>query len=576
MSSAAVSDATTQPRSSRPSDSGRTPYGSRAAYRVFSSMNVRQNAPRTVGSSSSAACSSVESAAPWASSAPRMSESVVAAVDPAGVDQAGVAGAGGQFGGVDQVAVVAQRDAGARRGVAEHRLGVLPGGGAGGGVAAVPDRDVALHRGQRLLVEYLADQAEILEHQHLRAVGDGDAGGLLAAVLQCVQAVIGELGHLFAGRPYAEYAALFSWFVIGLLAGHDRAAPWGAVGDAVQSTVISGSITESARRFYSTSTQTTSPADNAASTASGMMSAARRCVASAVARRNSRAIRKSGNVTLIAMTRPPDDIGPDEPDSVLSRLDHHEDRGGEEEQHDIDGDRPRRRCHLCVGEEGSEPADEIRDVLEVGDVLAPSREQGGDGDRRVDGAEQFSRDGHGSNGRTPTGQSLSATTGSHAAISGARAPDRLSLPPAAASSTRSSPVASSSHVRGSVSTTLGGLPRVCRGPEMHWTATNGGTRTSTLAPGAIVASVRAVSRTASASSARSGAGRVSSRKPVGERENGGTRLRRICGAADGHTLLSQSVIGCGAARSASSPSTREPLTSTIVQVLCWRHDVQTP
>src|SRR4249919_2878565 len=55
MSSAAVSDATTQPRSSRPSDSGRTPYGSRAAYSVFSSMKVRQNAPRTFGSNSRAA-----------------------------------------------------------------------------------------------------------------------------------------------------------------------------------------------------------------------------------------------------------------------------------------------------------------------------------------------------------------------------------------------------------------------------------------------------------------------------------------------------------------------------------------
>ncbi|CPB98764.1 Uncharacterised protein [Mycobacterium tuberculosis] len=31
MSSAAVSEATTQPRSKRPSDSGRTPYGSRHA-----------------------------------------------------------------------------------------------------------------------------------------------------------------------------------------------------------------------------------------------------------------------------------------------------------------------------------------------------------------------------------------------------------------------------------------------------------------------------------------------------------------------------------------------------------------
>ncbi len=79
MSRAAVSEATTQPRSSRPSDSGRTPNGSRAAYRVFSSMKIRQNAPRTVGSSSSAACSMLESAAPWASRAPRMSESVVAA-----------------------------------------------------------------------------------------------------------------------------------------------------------------------------------------------------------------------------------------------------------------------------------------------------------------------------------------------------------------------------------------------------------------------------------------------------------------------------------------------------------------
>ena len=79
MSSAAVSDATTQPRSSRPRHSGRTPHGSRAAYKVFSSMNVRQNAPRTVGNSCSAACSRLESAAPYASNAPSTSESVLAA-----------------------------------------------------------------------------------------------------------------------------------------------------------------------------------------------------------------------------------------------------------------------------------------------------------------------------------------------------------------------------------------------------------------------------------------------------------------------------------------------------------------
>jgi hypothetical protein len=31
----------------------------------------------------------------------------------------------------------------------------------------VADGDVAIHRGQRLLIEDLADQAEVLEHEHL-------------------------------------------------------------------------------------------------------------------------------------------------------------------------------------------------------------------------------------------------------------------------------------------------------------------------------------------------------------------------------------------------------------------------
>ena len=72
-------------------------------------------------------------------------------------------------------------------------------------------------------------------------------------------------------------------------------------------------------------------------------------------------------------------------------------------------------------------------------------------------------------------------------------------------------MASSSQVRGSVSTTLGGVPRVCLGPAIHCTATNGGTRISTDAPGAAAASVRAVSRTASANSPRPGAGASPSR-----------------------------------------------------------------
>src|SRR6476659_1368691 len=96
------------------------------------------------------------------------------------------------------------------------------------------------------------------------------------------------------------------------------------------------------------------------------------------------------------------------------------------------------------------------------------------------------------------------TTGSQSASSAARDPESRSDPSATASRNASSPVASNSQVRASVSTTLGGLPLVWDNPEMHCTATNGGTLSSTVAPGACAASVRAVNRTASPSPDRSG------------------------------------------------------------------------
>jgi len=74
----------------------------------------------------------------------------------------------------------------------------------------VPDRDVTFHCGQRLLVEDLTDQAEILEHQHLRPVRDGDAGSFLAAVLQRIEAVVRHLGDFFAGGPHPEYTTFFA------------------------------------------------------------------------------------------------------------------------------------------------------------------------------------------------------------------------------------------------------------------------------------------------------------------------------------------------------------------------------
>ncbi len=97
------------------------------------------------------------------------------------------------------------------------------------------------------------------------------------------------------------------------------------------------------------------------------------------------------------------------------------------------------------------------------------------------------------------------TIGSQPAISAALVPEAETAPEATASSNSSSPVASNNHVRASVSTTLGGFPLVCRGPSMHCTATNGGTRTSTECPGALAANARAVPFTAAPNSARPGA-----------------------------------------------------------------------
>ena len=111
-----------------------------------------------------------------------------------------------QLVGVDQVAVVAERDR-AVRGGAERRLRVLPGAGAGGRVARVADREVALERVERGLVEDLRDQPHVLVDQDLAAVADRDAGRLLAAVLQRVETEVGQLGDVLAGRPDAEDAA---------------------------------------------------------------------------------------------------------------------------------------------------------------------------------------------------------------------------------------------------------------------------------------------------------------------------------------------------------------------------------
>ena len=104
--------------------------------------NARQNAPRTVGRQFSAACSRRVGGAVGEQRA-----------DDVGIrgggrgaarpDQPGFAGAACQLRGVDQVAVVPERHSGACGGVTKYRLGVFRGRGAGSGVAAVANGDVA-------------------------------------------------------------------------------------------------------------------------------------------------------------------------------------------------------------------------------------------------------------------------------------------------------------------------------------------------------------------------------------------------------------------------------------------------
>ena len=195
-SSAHVSDATTQSSPSRPRVSGRKPSGSRNATRTPSESAVTEYAP----SSRAIALATASS------------RGAGIACDERG-DDLGV-GAGCQsdaVGGqlrtqllhVDEVAVVAERD-GALPSVVDERLGVRPPVRAGRGVARVADRDLAGERLELLLVEDLGDEAHVAEDGETSFVGDRDARGLLAAVLQGEQPEVRETGHVPLLRPDAE------------------------------------------------------------------------------------------------------------------------------------------------------------------------------------------------------------------------------------------------------------------------------------------------------------------------------------------------------------------------------------
>ena len=113
--------------------------------------------------------------------------------------------------GVDDVAVVADADL-AVHAVDDDRLRVGQLALAGGRVARVADGDMAGQRRERLLVEDVVDVAHLADRADAGAVRRRDAGALLPAMLQRVEAEIGELGGLGVAVD-AEDAALLAELV---------------------------------------------------------------------------------------------------------------------------------------------------------------------------------------------------------------------------------------------------------------------------------------------------------------------------------------------------------------------------
>ena len=78
------------------------------------------------------------------------------------------------------------------------------------------DRHLALQRAQLLLVEDLVDEALVAHGHDAAACDDGDAGGLLPAVLERVEREVRQAGDVVAGRVDAEDAALVARSVAGI------------------------------------------------------------------------------------------------------------------------------------------------------------------------------------------------------------------------------------------------------------------------------------------------------------------------------------------------------------------------
>ena len=92
----------------------------------------------------------------------------------------------------------------ARAAVVDERLRVRPVRRAGCRVPRVADRDLAVQAAQLLLGEDLRDEAQVAEDGQPAVVGDGDAGGFLAAVLEREEAEVADARDVTVGGADAE------------------------------------------------------------------------------------------------------------------------------------------------------------------------------------------------------------------------------------------------------------------------------------------------------------------------------------------------------------------------------------
>ena len=94
-----------------------------------------------------------------------------------------------------------------------ERLGVAQVRRAGGGIAGVADGHLADQVVQDVAVEDLRHQAHALVRAKLPAVGGDDAGALLAAMLQGVEAVVGQLRGVRMAVNAEDAAIMFGIFL---------------------------------------------------------------------------------------------------------------------------------------------------------------------------------------------------------------------------------------------------------------------------------------------------------------------------------------------------------------------------